>query len=63
LVDVASPSQQINPQLKENILNSMEKCEHLICKEFEYNGELHYVCQDCRETQRITKKDGSVVIL
>lgn len=38
-------------------------CEHNICKETPYNGEMHYVCQNCRETQRITHKDGSIVIL
>lgn len=39
------------------------KCEHLICKEIEYNGEKHYVCQDCVETQRVKRKDGTVEIL
>lgn len=28
------------------------KCEHVICKWQEYGGKLHYVCQDCRETQQ-----------
>lgn len=41
----------------------MRNCEHPICKEQEYNGEIHYVCQDCRETQWIKHKDGSITTL
>lgn len=48
--------------MEEKEIRQVNKCEHLICKDQTYNGELHYVCQDCRETQRVTHKDGSVTI-